>query len=172
MVKKIRSLFFVGIFNLLPELYTLQRYGSLFLKFAGMKILSINAIRNPINISPIEKCSNITIGHDTFINTGARFACPKAEIKIGNFVSIGPNVCFETVNHDLNYELGQRRKTYHKNIIIEDGVWIGSNSLILPGVRVEEGSVIAAGSVVTKNIPKYVLVAGVPARIIRKLSKE
>ena len=54
-----------------------------------------------------------------------------------------------------------------RNIIIEDDVWIGANSVILPGITIEQGAVIGAGSVVTKDVPSYAIVAGNPAKIIK-----
>ena len=61
---------------------------------------------------------------------------------------------------------------FYKDIIINDGVWIGMNSIILPGVTIGKKAVVAAGSVVTKNVPDYCIVAGNPAKIIRELKEE
>lgn len=111
---------------------------------------------------------NIRIGSNVFTNSGCHFQ-DQGGITIGNGVLIGHNVVLATINHDLKPE-NQRRNHYSK-IVIRDGVWIGSNSTILPGVTIGEWSVIAAGAVVTKDVPPYTIVGGVPARIIRKIDK-
>jgi maltose O-acetyltransferase len=82
---------------------------------------------------------------------------------------MGYDVMLLTVDHELG-ESGQRcgRRVY-RAICIEDGAWIGSRAVILPGVRIGKGSVVAAGAVVTRNVPPHALVAGVPARLVRDL---
>lgn len=77
---------------------------------------------------------------------------------------------FETTNHGLKYEKGKNRETRTAPIIIEEGVWIGAGTIITPGVTIGDGAVVAAASVVTKNVGAYALVGGVPARHIRSIS--
>ena len=72
-----------------------------------------------------------------------------------------------TINHDTDPE--NRSATYGKPIVIEDKVWIGINSTVLPGVRIGYGSIIGANSVVTKDVPPMTIVAGNPARVIKKI---
>jgi len=92
------------------------------------------------------------------------------EVIIGNNVLMGPEVILRTVSHEFNrkdmtiHEQGYRPE---KKIVIEDDVWIGTRAIVLPGVHVGEGAVIGAGAVVTKDVPRYAVVGGVPARIIR-----
>lgn len=88
-------------------------------------------------------------------------------ITIGDDVFIGPKVNLITINHDVNPE--NRSATYGRPIVIEDKVWIGINATVLPGVRIGYGAIIGAGSVVTKDVPPMTIVAGNPARIIRKI---
>lgn len=91
-----------------------------------------------------------------------------AEVKIGNNCMIGPNVNIYTTGHNIKPK--DRNKTgYEIKIAIGDNVWIGGNSTILPGVTIGENSIVAAGSVVTSNVPKNVIVAGNPAKILRKI---
>ena len=74
------------------------------------------------------------------------------------------------LTHGLNLnQLSENRGHISEQITIKDGAWIGSNSIILKGVTIGKGAVVAAGSVVTKNVPPFVLVAGVPAKEIKKL---
>ena len=88
-------------------------------------------------------------------------------IAIGNEVFIGPKVNLITINHDVNPE--NSSATYGRPIVIEDKVWIGINSTILPGVKIGYGAIVGAGSVVTKDVPAMTIVAGNPARIIKRI---
>ena len=94
---------------------------------------------------------NITVGKNVFIN-----GC-----------QIGHNVVFATLNHGLAPE--DRQTTYPAPITLGKNVWVGSNSTILQGVTIGDNAVIAAGAVVTKDVPENTIVGGVPARIIRKI---
>ena len=112
---------------------------------------------------------NIKIGKNVFINACCKFQ-DQGGITIGNGVLIGHNVTLATLNHDErpNY----RQNIYPKPIKIGDNVWIGSNAAILSGITIGKGAIIGANSVVTKNVPANTIVAGVPARIIRKIEVE
>jgi acetyltransferase-like isoleucine patch superfamily enzyme len=92
-------------------------------------------------------------------------------VDIGDRVMIGPNVSIITSGHPL---LPSQRRAYieAKPIAIEENVWIAAGATILGGVTVGENSVIAAGAVVTKDVPPNSFVAGVPAKIIRSLEED
>ncbi len=91
-----------------------------------------------------------------------------AGVDIADLVMIGPNVNIITAGHPL--EPSQRRAYVEaKPIVIEKNVWIATAATILGGVTVGENSVVAAGAVVTRDVPANSLVAGVPARVIRSL---
>lgn len=109
---------------------------------------------------------NITIGNDVFINSGCHFQ-DQGGITIGDGSLIGHNVVLATINHDLNPENG--RKNHYAPIHIGAHVWIGSNATILPGVSVGDWAVVGAGAVVTKDVPPFTVVGGVPARILKTL---
>lgn len=109
---------------------------------------------------------NITIGRNVFINSGCHFQ-DQGGITIGDGSLIGHNVVLATINHDL--VPSQNRKNHYLPITIESNVWIGSNAVVLPGVTIGEWAVIAAGSVVTKNVMPYTVVGGTPARIIKQI---
>ena len=112
---------------------------------------------------------NITIGKNVFINSCCHFQ-DQGGITIGDGTMIGHSVVLATINHDL--EPGQKRKNHYAPVTIGEYVWIGSNATILPGVTVGDWAVIAAGSVVTKDVPPRSVVGGIPARIIRKIKEE
>lgn len=109
---------------------------------------------------------NITLGKNVFINACCKFQ-DQGGITIGNNVLIGHNVTLATLNHEQNPE--KRQNIHPAPIKIGDNVWIGSNATILPGITIEDGAIIGANSVVTKNVPKNCIVAGVPAKIIKEI---
>jgi len=92
-------------------------------------------------------------------------------IYIGNKVMFGPNVTIITGTHPVNPSLRERGLQYNKDVYIEDNAWIGSGVTILPGVKIGKNSVIAAGSMVTKDIPDNVVAAGIPCRVMRKIGE-
>jgi maltose O-acetyltransferase len=109
---------------------------------------------------------NIRIGARSFVNYNAVFLdC--APITLGDDVLLGPAVQLYTAGHPL--DAATRRTAYEtaRPITLEDDVWIGGGAIILPGVTVGRGAIVAAGSVVTKDVPPRMIVAGSPARIIR-----
>ena len=108
----------------------------------------------------------VTIGENCFIQQCCTFF-GRGGITIGNGVFIGPKCNLITINHDANPE--NRSATYGRPIVIEDKVWIGINSTVLPGVRIGYGAIIGAQSVVTHDVPPMTVVAGNPARIIKKI---
>jgi maltose O-acetyltransferase len=92
------------------------------------------------------------------------------ELAIGNDVMMGPEVVILTIGHNhkrLDIPM-DRQGSFRSKIIIEDDVWIGYRCIILPGVKICKGSIIGAGAVVTKDVPPYTVVGGVPAKVIKK----
>jgi acetyltransferase-like isoleucine patch superfamily enzyme len=108
----------------------------------------------------------ITIGKNVFINHACTFL-DMGGITIEDNVLIGPKVNLITENHPIKPE--DRKSLICKPIVIKRNVWIGAGAIILPGVTVGENSIVAAGSVVTKDVPMNTVVGGVPARIIKVL---
>lgn len=88
-------------------------------------------------------------------------------IKIGNGVFIGPKCNLITINHLEGPE--ERSTTYGAPIVLEDKVWLGINVTVLPGVTIGYDSIVGANSVVTKDVPPMIIVAGNPAHVIRKI---
>jgi maltose O-acetyltransferase len=111
---------------------------------------------------------NITVGKNFFANHNCIFLDAN-RITIGDHVMIGPSVQIAAACHPLEADKRRQGNEFSKPVIIEDDVWIGAAAIILPGVTIGKGSVIGAGSVVTKDVPSGVVVAGNPAKIIKKL---
>ncbi|PJG83633.1 sugar O-acetyltransferase [Caviibacterium pharyngocola] len=115
--------------------------------------------------------------YGVYIEVGERFFAnynctilDSGGVKIGDDVLFGPNVSLYTVNHPLDVELRNTGVEYGKPILIGNNVWIGGSSVILGGVTIGDNVVIAAGAVVTKNIPANSLVVGNPARVLREIT--
>ena len=116
------------------------------------------------------RCShpeNVYLIGDLFVNYSCTFLANR-EIVIGRNVAIGPNVDIYTTNHHLDGE--NKFVSDKKPVYIEDNVWIGGRSILLPGIKIGKGSIIGAGSVVTKNTESGHLYAGNPAKLIRKIN--
>lgn len=109
---------------------------------------------------------NITVGKDVFINACCHFQ-DHGGITLGDGCQIGHNVVFATLNHGLAPE--KRQTTTPAPIVLGRNVWIGSNSTVLQGVTIGDNAVVAAGAVVTKDVPADTIVGGVPAKPIRKI---
>jgi acetyltransferase-like isoleucine patch superfamily enzyme len=112
----------------------------------------------------------IRVGRNVFVNQNCTFY-DLGGLDIADGVMIGPNVSIITTGHPL--EPSQRRAvTIGKPIVIERNVWVAAGATIIGGVTVGENSVVAAGSVVTKDVPPNTLVGGNPARVIRAISDD
>lgn len=112
--------------------------------------------------------SNIHAGRNLIINYNVTIL-DVDEVHLGDYCMIGPGVLIATVNHPLSAEGRRKHLSLIKPVYIGDDVWIGGNATILPGVRIGNNCVVAAGAVVTHDVPDNTLVAGVPAKAIRKL---
>ena len=118
---------------------------------------------------PIELVSvtgPLTIGDGSFLNYGCSISA-HASVTIGRNCLIGNYVLI--MDNDYHDPLDHARLSVSKPIVIEDDAWIGARAIILKGVRVGRGAVVAAGAVVTKDVPARTMVAGVPATPVRTL---
>ncbi|MDR0231293.1 MAG: acetyltransferase [Dysgonamonadaceae bacterium] len=134
------------------------------------------AIQYPFNINDAK---NLFLEDGVNIGPGATIFATRAKIYIGKNTFSGPNLTMISGDHPYlpgEYMLKLRKyilcKTiditvYDKDIIIEQDVWIGANVLILKGVKIGRGAIIAGGSVVTKDVPAYSITGGVPAKVIK-----
>ena len=113
---------------------------------------------------------NIEFGDDVFVNHFSYFM-DGAKITIGNRVFIGPYVGFYTANHPLQAEPRNEGLERALPITVENDVWIGANVSILPGVTIGQGSVIAAGTVVNRDVPPNSIVRGVPGEVVGEIDQ-
>lgn len=109
---------------------------------------------------------NIHVGENVFINACCHFQ-DHGGVTLGDGCQIGHNVVFATLNHGL--EPADRGTTYPAPIVLGRNVWVGSNATILQGVTIGDNAVVAAGAVVSRDVPANTIVGGVPARIIKRI---
>ena len=115
------------------------------------------------------KCG-LSIGNKTYIGEYNNIRAAGGQITIGNHCLISQHITIVCTNHQFgaNTQIDQQSWSVENNYVrIGNDVWIGANSVVLPGVTIEDGAVIAAGSVVTKSVPHNAIVAGNPARVIK-----
>lgn len=113
----------------------------------------------------------ISIGERFFSNYDCKII-DGAQVTFGDDVRIGPNCCFATANHALDPEMRKAGCQIYQSITVGNNVWFGAGVTVLPGVTIGDDSVIAAGSVVTRDIPAGVLAAGNPCRVLRPFRPE
>ena len=127
------------------------------------------------NYSVIESfaCINNAVG-DVIIGDHTRIGLHNTiigPVDIGNHVNLAQGITVTALNHnfsDTNKRIDEQGVSTNP-VIIEDDVWVGANAVILPGVTIGSHCVVAAGAVVTKNVPPHSLVAGVPAKVIKQI---
>jgi len=143
-----------------------------------LKCASLESVGKNVRIGIGTQAShwyNITIKNDVSIGSNNLFLCARAKIHIGDHVMLGPNVTVITGRHrtDLvgRYMITvtneEKRPEDDQEVVFEGDNWVGANSTILQGVTIGRGAVIAAGAVVTKDVPEYAIAGGVPAKIIK-----
>jgi maltose O-acetyltransferase len=139
----------------------------LFLGHVGRDVIFLGSVR-------IAGMRGIRLGNHISVNKGCVLD-GTGGLVIGNYVMMAEGSCIYSAQHRFDkLDTPMMLQGYEKSeTIIEDDVWLGVRSVILPGVKVARGSIIAAGAVVTKDVPEYSIVAGVPAKVIgdrRKLA--
>jgi acetyltransferase-like isoleucine patch superfamily enzyme len=120
----------------------------------------------------IDYGTNLQLGEGVFINSNCTIT-DTCLVSIGARTLLAPNVSLYAAGHPLDPEVrgGMSGPEFGKEIWIEEDCWIGGNVVVLPGVRIGKGSTVGAGSVVTKDVPPYKVVAGNPARIIKDVTR-
>jgi acetyltransferase-like isoleucine patch superfamily enzyme len=103
-----------------------------------------------------------SIGTNTVINRNCHLD-GRGGLRVGDNVNVSPEVYFISLTHDFN---SPTFPPLPREIVVENNVWIGARAIIMPGVRLQEGCVVGAGAVVTRDVASYCIVAGVPARKI------
>lgn len=128
-----------------------------------------------------EAASDINVERNVFFGSGRGFkmgsrsglginARLQGPLTIGNNVMMGPDVMIYTQNHRtdrVDIPMIDQGNSEKREVIIGDDVWIGARCIIMPGVKIGEGSILAAASVITKDVPPYAVVGGVPAKVIK-----
>ena len=163
---------YYGVVRYLPQYspggLEMRRIRSVFCKFVFRRCgHNVNVKRGAF----IGSGKNIEIGDNSDIGVNAYIAgvSDLGELIIGNNVMMAPNVVILTLGHKYDrIDIPMNQQGYFgSSVKIEDDVWIGYGAMIMPGVRVGKGAVVGAGAVVTKDVPQFAVVGGVPARIIR-----
>jgi acetyltransferase-like isoleucine patch superfamily enzyme len=160
----------LAVFRLLPPLVG-ARVRQQVLRFAGLRVGDRTVFGGRIRIgggrSP---SSRLAIGADCFINDGCRFDTT-GSITIADDVYVAHDVAFITSSHEIGPPTRRAYGSIAAPVTIGRGTWIGARAIVLPGVTVGSGVIVAAGAVVTRNVEDNVMVAGVPARVIRHLDE-
>lgn len=168
MVKNILIIFFelvCYILNALPRFIFLSHFKKLPYRLLGAQFGARTHMYPGLWISP---GTNLIIGEDVDLAKDVLLST-KGGLKIGDRVLIGYSTKILSTNHNIPPLPDKIFQSGHNiaPVVIEDDVWIGANCVILPGVNIGRGAVIAAGAVVTKSVPEYSIYGGVPAKLIK-----
>lgn len=152
--------------KLLTELNTCSDYGQMrywLSQLIGKKVDESSTIFAPFHTNYGEF---IEIGRQVFINHGCSFLA-LGKISIEDEVLIGPKVMIVSESHPLDPK--QRKALLTQPVVIKRNAWIGAGATILPGVTIGENSVVAAGAVVSRDVPANSVVAGIPAKVVKTI---
>jgi maltose O-acetyltransferase len=156
------------ISGVLPQ-NSFNRVRTMLLRALGLRIGATSCFAGALRLTGLGSVHDLlSVGPGCHI-TGPLHIDLTAPVSIGAGVHIGYDVALITADHDLGAATQRCGRRVFRPICVEDGVWISSRAVILPGVRIGKGSVIAAGAVVTMSVPPQTMVGGVPARLIRDL---
>lgn len=165
-INKLISLFFYIVYNIGPRwLPSADSYFFRWTKWVRYVVVKrfVKKCGKNVNIQNRTRIGlTLIIGDNSGVGENSRIG---SNTTIGNNVMMGPDVIICTQNHKYTRETFEG--FIRKPVIIEDNVWIGYRVIILPGVTVGKNSIIGAGAVVTKDIPPYSVVGGVPARVLK-----
>lgn len=162
-----KIIFFLGCFvyeflgNSIINKIPISKLGYLFYKY----ILNIECGKDVYFQKGIYIYSSrgyLSIGRNTIINRGVVLD-RRGNLYVGNNVNVSPEVCVFTAGHDMNSEVFAG---INKAVFIDDYVWLGTRSMVMPGVRIGRGAVVLPGAVVTKDIKPMQVVGGVPAKVV------
>ncbi|MFO0596802.1 MAG: acyltransferase [Myxococcaceae bacterium] len=135
----------------------------------GVMRIGAHVLLRSVNV-PVELATapgaTLTIGDDCSINYGVSIGCT-ASITVGARCRLGPYVMVvDSAFHEL---LDRSKRPPPEPVVIEDDVWIGAKASVMPGVRIGRGSVVGTAAVVTRDVPPFSVVAGVPAKVVKTL---
>ncbi len=168
-MKALGALLYYVLTSKLPRSYLpLGRLGS------GARVLSLRLmgakLGSNVTIEPgvyVGAGQDIVLGDDVQINEGCRLR----NVRMGNHIMVAPEVAILNLGHNTDRTdipmISQGTRVYPPTVI-DDDVWIGMRALIMPGIHIGQGAIVAAGSVVVKNVEPYAVVGGNPARLIKR----
>jgi maltose O-acetyltransferase len=151
--------------------FVFNRLRTAALRLAGVRIGARSLFKGELELTGSGGIDLFSVGEDTMVS-GPLYVDLGASVRIGNRVHLGHHVVLLTVTHDIGPSEERCGPPRIAPVLIEDGVWIASCVTILPGVTVGRGAVVAAGSVVRRDVPPDTLVAGVPAIVVRHLDSD
>jgi acetyltransferase-like isoleucine patch superfamily enzyme len=159
------------VLSLLPR-STANRLRAKILEYTGFGIGDGTLVRGMPRINGIQGMyQNLSIGTNCLIHPDCTFDLID-RITIGNRVTIGNQAMILTSSHEIGPKEHRAGKLMQAPVIIEDGVWIGPRSIILPGITIGEGAIITPGALVNKDVSAHTRVAGTPAKVIEALVRE
>jgi acetyltransferase-like isoleucine patch superfamily enzyme len=158
------------ISSVIPR-FAFNRMRTSALRAAGLRIHPHSLVMGPIDVTGPGGVALLSIGKNTFV-TGPLHVDVGAAVTIGDGVHLGHQVLLITLNHEIGPPEERCGSLIAAPIVIGDGVWIGSRVTILPGVSVGAGAIVAAGAVVTRDVPPNTMVAGIPAAVVRHLEAQ
>lgn len=160
-----RHLFNVWINGVISSMLVPDRARWLLLRISGLAVQrSVIDSRGYIGSRLISIGRGASINHAVFLDGSAR-------VSIGESVSIGMNVLVLTGSHELGGPSKRAGELNKAPVTIEEGAWVGANSVILPGVTIGRGAVVGAGSLVMKDVAANTVVMGNPARVVKRLDE-
>ena len=161
-----------GIFFFLLNYFYFKKIGFPLIKYKRVRILHKHRITFGKSVTLGYNCFispiSLIVGNHTRIGIN-NVIC--GVVQLGTDVHLGPNVVLPGASHNLSNEPLSKSGSSFKGTIIEDYVWVGSNVTIVDGVKIGKGAVIAANSIVTKDVESYTVVGGVPAKFLKNRPK-
>ena len=167
MIKQIIGVAIYTLAKHLPKSYSRINLGQKRIRSICAKLIMKKCGHN-INIE-----KNASFSRNCILGNNSGIGCDcvlNGTVTIGNDVMMGPECMFFTENHafgNINIPMNLQGNSVEKPIVVGNDVWIGARVLVMPGVKIGDHSIIAAGAVVTKNVPEYAIVAGNPAKVVR-----
>ncbi|MFZ5446240.1 MAG: acyltransferase [Myxococcota bacterium] len=132
----------------------------------NVELISLNMVPVELATSP---GGRLRLGNGTLLNYGVSIGC-SGSVTVGERGLIGPYaMIIDSDFHDLHDRM---KRPPPRPVVLEDDVWIGAKAVVMPGVTIGRASVVGAGSVVTHDVPPFTVVAGVPAKVVKKIDPE